>query len=1144
VIMFNGQLYFDGGGGPAPPPLRGKHPRWEKTSPGRKKSTSVAALFLSLLVVRVPAASAVSVDQFGGKDETGAGRAAGEKYFDGTDSNWTPGLRASMKTSSALKASSFTPKQYFPLRTKPLEPAAPEKFAEAGTAEESVNLALPSVFQGPAHIASNYSSSVAVQEKEGVFPLVFLAVVLDEVFNDGAVVRAANEALRPLAEELMVFLKILNEVLAELFELVTNYVYDILQLKHIDNAVRSIINGGFLTVVQVVQDLLIHTLKDVKSLFQEINDFDGFRMIRDGLQDIGALQFINRVFKTTTGSEASVAMGSVPEEEELVKTPNGQEKIENLSSKERHLVQGSGGLEELRDSLNEPGKKSMLDALEDEIMDLYMSRNGNTNTGTSALDGIMREVKEILNIDQALFELFIEKTDSLGSIQFLVSVEGAGVAGAVLEAGISIDIKQILHYFTYNGHWNKINTQVASFHVAYAIDLGVQAGVEGGLSIAYHTSPPKDVSGFGYGFSFEGAAGYAAGLSVAWPMPGEHVPNQFVAQIVGAGGSFEFAAFWCHAIIVGFYDSQLGFMLAAPSVTAAKFTGHPSLYYSKYTWDELGVNLFTTNVQTLWSRLGYKECNWEYDCDDDDDDCEICDPPVSEITKWSNLKIDERAAAKALGFDQKTYDSPVAIHGFYYYNSPLEDYFAQHPWATMLDFELGLFKCLGWTEEMWEAAFFEASPVPVIKRETKTVLKGVGDDDNKHKSQVSTVLKSQVSTVLKIQDRRGGHQPPPPPPPPPPSPPSTSRPTSCIPDGRECNGASLSEQCCNGDFTCGAGLFGERCHTRLPATPRPTPRPNPPPKFPNQYPDQWDANWIKLSVEMRVCASAIGYDREKWNGKPKPSSIDPSSKRPPRRTANPVKAPEYMGCYKDDAHGVRALPIAGSSKTIQGCSESCLKKGYGVSGLQYMGQCWCGGEDYDKYGKTTGCDCREGATNHGGNKNCVYRIVPQYMGCYKDDAHGVRALPIPGSSKTNQGCAASCLKKGYGVSGLQYIGQCWCGGEDYDKYGKTTGCDCREGATNHGGNKNCVYRVPTLATRFDPNSNLVSYTDRASCGPRGNDANADLSQCSAGSRVVKRVRVDNWKVVAVVDGCDYFAYTIYECLGETRSWESEDLAVE
>merc|ERR1719157_443514 len=106
-------------------------------------------------------------------------------------------------------------------------------------------------------------------------------------------------------------------------------------------------------------------------------------------------------------------------------------------------------------------------------------------------------------------------------------------------------------------------------------------------------------------------------------------------------------------------------------------------------------------------------------------------------------------------------------------------------------------------------------------------------------------------------------------------------------------------------------------------------------------------------------------------------------------------------------------------------------------------------------------------------------IAPQYIGCYRDSRP--RALPISGSSKTIQGCSESCLKKGYGVSGLQYTGQCWCGGEDYDKYGKTTGCDCREGAKNHGGNKNCVYRVPTLATyTFVANNPDVNYDGDAS----------------------------------------------------------------
>ena len=64
---------------------------------------------------------------------------------------------------------------------------------------------------------------------------------------------------------------------------------------------------------------------------------------------------------------------------------------------------------------------------------------------------------------------------------------------------------------------------------------------------------------------------------------------------------------------------------------------------------------------------------------------------------------------------------------------------------------------------------------------------------------------------------------------------------------------------------------------------------------------------------------------------------------------------------------------------------------------------------------------------------------------------------------------------------------------------------------------------------FDPSSTLVSYHDKESCGPRGNDANADLSQCAHGASVKKKVPWDNWKTVAEVNGCEYFSYTVYKC---------------
>ena len=103
---------------------------------------------------------------------------------------------------------------------------------------------------------------------------------------------------------------------------------------------------------------------------------------------------------------------------------------------------------------------------------------------------------------------------------------------------------------------------------------------------------------------------------MSWPLPGTHIPNQFVAQVIGAGVSIEGAAVFNHAIIVGFYDTAIGFRLAAPSLEMAKFSGNPSLYYSKYAWNQLDTSLFRESAQTYWQgrevwlRFYYPACLW------------------------------------------------------------------------------------------------------------------------------------------------------------------------------------------------------------------------------------------------------------------------------------------------------------------------------------------------------------------------------------------------------------------------------------------------------------------------------------------------------------------------------------------------------
>lgn len=64
---------------------------------------------------------------------------------------------------------------------------------------------------------------------------------------------------------------------------------------------------------------------------------------------------------------------------------------------------------------------------------------------------------------------------------------------------------------------------------------------------------------------------------------------------------------------------------------------------------------------------------------------------------------------------------------------------------------------------------------------------------------------------------------------------------------------------------------------------------------------------------------------------------------------------------------------------------------------------------------------------------------------------------------------------------------------------------------------------------FEPTSSLASYQDEGSCGPRGDDALANLKRCKYGSRIVLEEENENHKVKASINGCKYYAYTVHEC---------------
>lgn len=184
----------------------------------------------------------------------------------------------------------------------------------------------------------------------------------------------------------------------------------------------------------------------------------------------------------------------------------------------------------------------------------------NPNSPSNAMDSVMEKIAEIIRDAKSAFQKFLQKTEKLGSIQFLATLELEFVGGMVLEAGISIDVRQILYFLSHDFNWDPHATSLASFHVAYAFDLGVQGGMDAGLSIAYHTEgrcillfqcllftflhamtiltyiylllAVTAVNGFGWGISIEGAYGYGIGLNVGWALPlSDGIPNQYIAQV-------------------------------------------------------------------------------------------------------------------------------------------------------------------------------------------------------------------------------------------------------------------------------------------------------------------------------------------------------------------------------------------------------------------------------------------------------------------------------------------------------------------------------------------------------------------------------------------------------------------------------------
>ncbi|GAA5890911.1 hypothetical protein JCM6882_008854 [Rhodosporidiobolus microsporus] len=183
----------------------------------------------------------------------------------------------------------------------------------------------------------------------------------------------------------------------------------------------------------------------------------------------------------------------------------------------------------------------------------------------------------------------------------------------------------------------------------------------------------------------------------------------------------------------------------------------------------------------------------------------------------------------------------------------------------------------------------------------------------------------------------------------------------------------------------------------------------------------------------------------------------------------------YRACYSDLAYGTRALPlgVATSARTVEACLEACAKCGYKLCGVEYHGECW-GGNALDKTStkqpeSACNLECWDNPSQvcggTGGSTNAAMNLYAldessapppssapspgpavlqnhttpsgpsyTYSSCVSDLAYGNRALPVlftttsdAGAKKTAEACLDACGKKGFGLCGVEYHGECWGG---------------------------------------------------------------------------------------------------------------------
>ncbi|WWD07416.1 hypothetical protein V865_005514 [Kwoniella europaea PYCC6329] len=153
------------------------------------------------------------------------------------------------------------------------------------------------------------------------------------------------------------------------------------------------------------------------------------------------------------------------------------------------------------------------------------------------------------------------------------------------------------------------------------------------------------------------------------------------------------------------------------------------------------------------------------------------------------------------------------------------------------------------------------------------------------------------------------------------------------------------------------------------------------------------------------------------------------------------------GCVQEvSGRLLSKVQTSSSSMTIEQCTTLCSNYGYGVAGLEYGNECYCGVQDDIDDALVSGqcyMPCAGDSTETCGGPNAINVFInpditpdvinlPDGWSTYGTVAEGTngRALTYTlwsSSTNTIESCAAGCAAAGYSIAGTEYSAECYCG---------------------------------------------------------------------------------------------------------------------